>query len=65
MLFKIQPHTGADKSFFILGPITLEVDYDDVCHKFQDRMARKIVRTLNKHWVDAQSDEQQKSDWSD
>ena len=48
--FVIEDHTGADKSFLIMGPIDLAVDYDDVDHKRVDAIAKKIVRILNANW---------------
>lgn len=50
--FWIEEHDGADKYFMIFGPIQLEVDYDDVDHKEQDRLAEKLVRILNNYWTD-------------
>ncbi len=50
-LFRIEPHDGADKEFRIIGPdFDLIVDYDDVDHKFQDKMAKRVVRILNGEW---------------
>lgn len=51
-MFWIESHTGADKSFRILGPFepVIEVDYDDVNHKAVDRDAKKLVRILNANW---------------
>lgn len=51
-IFAIQIHDGSDKSFLIFGPIDLEVDYDDVDHKEQDLLSKKVVKILNKHWND-------------
>lgn len=46
--FKIEPHTGIDKSFLIFNDdITLAVDYDDVDHKTVDNEAKRIVKILN------------------
>jgi hypothetical protein len=50
-LFKIEPHTGIDKSFEITGPegFTLKVDYDDVDHKYVDSVAKLMVNVLNRN----------------
>jgi hypothetical protein len=56
--FDIEPYCPADKSFFIRGPegpdgqdgIRLEVDHDDVDHKFVRQQANEIVKLLNLHW---------------
>jgi hypothetical protein len=46
--FKIEPHTGIDKSFLIYNEdISLAVDYDDVDHETVDKEARRIVKLLN------------------
>ena len=50
MHFAIQQHDTADKEFSIFGPIELIVDYDDVDHKEQDRLAKRVVKILNEHW---------------
>jgi hypothetical protein len=49
-IFKITKHSTIDKDFVISGPIELTVDYDDVNHKEQDRLARQLVSILNEHW---------------
>lgn len=49
--FTIPRHNnGYEKEFFIVGPIVLQVDYDDVDHAEQDRLARKVAKILNKYW---------------
>ena len=50
--FYIQPHTGTDKEFRICDPddFFLIVDYDDVDHETQDKMAKKVASILNKNW---------------
>lgn len=49
-VFRILPHTTADKEFRIVGPLCLIVDYDDVDHDEQDRLAEKLVEVLNNWW---------------
>lgn len=52
MPFQIESHDGADKSFAIMGPdgFNMIIDYDDVDHELQDRMAQKVTRLLNTFW---------------
>lgn len=42
-----------DKVVCIYGPegLNLAVDYDDVDHTAVRRVAKKMVRLLNKHWA--------------
>jgi hypothetical protein len=51
-LWYVEEHSPADKSFMIYGETALEVDYDDVDHEEQDRIASKIAAILNDHWHD-------------
>ena len=48
--FKVLPHTHADKNLVITGPVDLVINYDDCDHEHQDRMAQRVVDTLNQFW---------------
>jgi hypothetical protein len=53
MRFDVERHTTIDKSFAITTPddrITLNVDFDDVCHADVDAIAETIARVLNENW---------------
>lgn len=53
--FTIEPHTTIRKSFKIedsQDEILLYVDYDDVNHKRVDKIAKALVKLMNKHQKD-------------
>ena len=51
--FRIEKHSGSDKSFRIIEPtnmvINITIDFDDVWRPMVNKEARAIVRVLNQH----------------
>jgi hypothetical protein len=55
--FRIERHSGVDKSFSISNDeIRMMVDYDQVKHATVDKLARKIVTVLNEKIVGTKKD---------